>query len=457
MFKDTIAAISTPLGKSGIGIVRLSGPQSISIVKKIFSSPKNKDLEKVKTFTIHYGFIKDPRSDQIIDEVLLFLMRKPHTYTKEDVVEISAHGGSFVLRKILNLVIREGARLAQPGEFTLRAFLNGRITLPQAEAVLDIVNAKSEQMLKLGISHLLSKNIKSIDNLQKELLEVISVLEAHIEFPEEEIEEISLSRLQEDIKKILKKIEEDIEKGERIFSVKEGCKVVVAGRTNVGKSSLVNIFLEEERMITSTIQGTTRDVVCEECVIEGVFLKIVDTAGILTPKDEVEKKALRKTEQMLNEADLILLMFDASSFLEKDDKILIEKLKDRPLLGVINKVDLPLRVNVEEIKRKIADVVYISCKTGEGIDTLKQKIKNKIMLEDISSFEDAVFSLRHIQLLKKVKMNLEYSLEEIEKKAPLDKILGFLREGYFHLEEIQGKRYTEDVLNTVFSKFCIGK
>ena len=457
MFKDTIAAISTPLGKSGIGIVRLSGPQSISIVKKIFSSSKNKDLEKVKTFTIHYGFIKDPCSDQIIDEVLLFLMRKPHTYTREDVVEISAHGGSFVLRKILNLVVREGARLAQPGEFTLRAFLNGRITLPQAEAVLDIVNAKSEQMLKLGISHLLSKNIRSVDNLQKELLEVISVLEAHIEFPEEEIEEISLGRLQEDVKKILKEIEEVVEKGERVFSVKEGHKVVVAGRTNVGKSSLVNIFLEEERMITSAIQGTTRDVVCEECVIEGVFLKIVDTAGILTPKDEVEKKALRKTEQMLNEADLILLMFDASSLLEKDDKILIEKLKDRPLLGVINKVDLPLRVNVEEIKRKIADVVYISCKTGEGIDTLKQKIKNKIVLEDISSFEDAVFSLRHIQLLKKVKMNLEYSLEEIKKKAPLDKILGFLREGYFHLEEIQGKRYTEDVLNTIFSKFCIGK
>ena len=384
-------------------------------------------------------------------------MRKPHTYTREDVVEISAHGGSFVLRKILNLVIREGARLAQPGEFTLRAFLNGRITLPQAEAVLDIVNAKSEQMLRLGISHLLSKNIRSVDNLQKELLEVISVLEAHIEFPEEEIEEISLGRLQEDVKKILKEIEEDIEKGERVFSVKEGHKVVVAGRTNVGKSSLVNIFLEEERMITSAIQGTTRDVVCEECVIEGVFLKIVDTAGILTPKDEVEKKALRKTEQMLNEADLILLMFDASSLLEKEDKILIEKLKDRPLLGVINKVDLPLRINVEEVKRKIGDVVYISCKTGEGIDTLKQKIKNKIVLEDISSFEDAVFSLRHIQLLKKVKMNLEYSLEEIEKKAPLDKILGFLREGYFHLEEIQGKRYTEDVLNTIFSKFCIGK
>ena len=458
MLRDTICAISTPLGKSGIGIVRMSGPQSFDILSKIFVPKKKKDLKKAKSHTIHYGFIRDPQNLKIIDEVLVFLMKAPYTYTTEDVVEISCHGGLVPLKETLSLLIREGARLALPGEFTMRAFLNGRIDLTQAEAVLDVIYARTLQSLEISINQLQGKERKFLESLRERLLKILTHLEAVVEFPEDEIDTIDFNKLREDVHRILTEITQVLKSSEEGLIFKEGLNVVIAGRTNVGKSSLLNCLLASERAIVSPLEGTTRDILKEEANIKGVPLNLFDTAGIITPRDLVEKEALKRTQEAIKKANLILLVVDISQELTDKDLFLIEKLKDLPVILVINKIDLPPKADLRFLKERFKEYVFVSCLKKEGIEELKEKMIDFLFKGNFVEPEKIIVSnKRHTELLEKAKICLENFLKDLQSGFSIDFLMLHLKEAVTQIDKITGKIYSEELLENIFSRFCIGK
>ncbi|MCD6471652.1 tRNA uridine-5-carboxymethylaminomethyl(34) synthesis GTPase MnmE [Candidatus Aerophobetes bacterium] len=458
---DTISAIATPLGYSGIGIVRMSGSQSISVAKKIFQPPQDRKINWKSSFTIHYGWIINPKTGEYVDEVLLTLMRAPKTYTREDIVEINCHGGSVSLRKILNLTLKWGARLAEPGEFTKRAFLNGRIDLTQAESVLDIVQAKTEKGLEAALNQLEGGLSKKINFLEEEIIKLLSDFEAEIDFAYEDIKFLSPKEAKKHLYKILVDINSLLEMNQMDKIYREGVKVVITGKPNVGKSTLLNALLQRERAIVTPIPGTTRDTIEEMINIKGFPLRIIDTAGLKKTKNAVEKEALERTYLKLEEADITLLMLDGSLPLNGEDNYLFKKIKKRETLAVINKIDLPQRIDKEKVVSLFPEekIIEISAKEEINLQKLIQKVANLMLKEIVPSFSDSriTVNLRQKKILEKVKKNINRALQGIDKNLPRELISFELREGLKRLGEITGKEINEKILNNIFSHFCIGK
>ena len=459
--EDTIAAIATPPGKGAIGVIKISGEDAFNILKKIFKPYKPRD--KFESHKLYYGFIVDFRNDKVIDEVLVTYMKKPRTYTREDVVEIYAHSGYYVLRKILELVLLAGARPAQPGEFTLRAYLNGRIDLSQAEAIQEIVSAKTETALNLALSSLLGKLSEKVNSLRNQLLDALMQVETAIDFPEEDIEIIEPEKLSSKIKnEILPIIEQLINNYEQGKIYKEGISLVITGKPNVGKSSLMNAFLREERAIVTPIPGTTRDFLEEEATIEGLPVKLIDTAGLRETEDIVEKLGVERAKKKLKEADLILFLVDVSERPSEEDKKLYEEIKKYPHFVLVNKIDINPNYLSEwenELKNwNVTEFLPISVKEGINLDKLSKKIYEKITETKGTQVPDIAPNLRQKIALESAKKYLENAVKELTKPNPLPELISIeLRSAISSLSEIIGEITTEDLLTRIFSTFCIGK
>jgi tRNA modification GTPase len=455
--EDTIAAISTPLGYSGIGIVRLSGKDAIKIAEKVFSSPKGKRLSKTPTHRILYGHIIDPENNELIDEVLVSVMRAPHTYTKEDVVEINCHGGPLPLRRVLELVLKHGARLAEAGEFTMRAFLNGRIDLAQSEAVLDIINSLTEESQKVAMEQLKGGLSKRVLDIREELVELTAIVEAYIDFPEEGIEPPDRKGLVARAKKIQTELNDLINTSRYGQILREGIKTAIIGRPNVGKSSLLNAFLKKDRAIVTIIPGTTRDIIEEYLNIKGLPVRIMDTAGIRDSGDIAEMEGVERSLRAMRKADLVLLILDGSEELHRTDIRLIDKSKTKDAIIVINKSDLPLRMSLDKLPPD-KPVVRVSALKGMGIEALKDEI---VDISTKGRKRDAVDTPlvtkeRHLMALKRAYNAITSFLNGIDSISP--ELLAIeLREALDALGEITGATTPEEILNKIFSEFCIGK
>ncbi len=445
--EDTIAAISTTLGVGAISIIRVSGPEAIKIVNKIF----DKNIKDAKTHTIHYGHIID--KNQIIDEVLISIMLAPKTFTKENVVEINCHGGIITTNKVLELLLLNGARLAEPGEFTKRAFLNGRIDLTQAEGIMNLIEAKTEVGRKLSINQLTGNVSNLIENLRQKLLEIISNIEVNIDYPEyEDIEVLTNKKIYPKLKEIQENIDEIIKKSESGKIIKEGINIGIIGRPNVGKSSLLNYLIEEDKAIVTDIEGTTRDIVEGKFILNGIVCNIIDTAGIRKTDNIVEQIGVDKSYEIIKKSDLIIYLLNNNEKLTKEDIEILNQIKNKKHIVVINKIDLKNNLEISE-----NEVIKISIKENIGLESLKQKIIEIFNLEQIET-NDLTYlsSARSISLLKKSKESIEKSLNNI-KKYPIDMIELDLKECWNILGEIIGKTYKEELIDEIFSRFCLGK
>ena len=454
---DTIAAISTGMTSSGIGIIRISGPEAIAIADKVYDSRSGKKLEDMLTHTIHYGFIRDGK--EFIDEVLVMLMRGPRSFTAEDTVEINCHGGVYAMNRILELVIRNGARPAQPGEFTKRAFLNGRIDLSQAEAVIDVINAKNEYALKSSVSQLKGSVLKVIKNIREKIIYHIAYIESALDDPEH----ISLDgypeQLEEQVDQWKKKIHTLIASAENGKRMKEGIKTVIVGKPNAGKSSLLNVLLGEERAIVTDIAGTTRDVLEEQMSLSGISLNIIDTAGIRSTEDVVEKIGVKKAKTYAQDADLIIYVVDSSTGLDENDEEIMEMIRNRKAIVLLNKMDLDCVTTEEDIKKYLdKPVIPVSAKEEQGIDRLEQTVKD-MFYDGSISFNDEIYitNMRQKAALKEALDSLEQVSVSIQNQMPEDFFSIDLMNAYEELGSITGESVGEDLVNEIFSKFCMGK
>lgn len=455
---DTIAAIATALSPSGIGIVRISGPESREIAGKVYRSKGGKKkLQDVPSHSIHYGFICD--GDEVIDEVLVMVMDGPRSYTGEDTVEINCHGGVLAMRKTLDTVVKNGARPADPGEFTKRAFLNGRIDLSQAEAVIDVINAKNEYALKSSVSQLRGNIQKAIKEIRGDLIYQIAYIESALDDPEH----ISIDGYGENLYKEVKKQEERIDR--LLLSVKdgklvkEGIKTVIVGKPNAGKSSLLNTLLGEERAIVTDIAGTTRDILEETILLHGISLRIIDTAGIRETQDVVEKIGVEKAIDSAKDADLILFVVDSSVPLDENDREIMELLKDKKTIVLLNKADLEQAVDEDDLKNTAGHpVISVSAKEEQGIDLLEDKIK-ELFFQGGLEFNDEIYitNARHKAALEEARKSLEMVENSIEMQMPEDFFSIDLMNAYEALGRIIGESAGEDLVNEIFSKFCTGK
>lgn len=454
---DTIVAISTPLGESGIGIVRMSGKDSLPIADQIFISKDGKVPSKLPTFTTHYGHIVD---GEVIDEVILTIMRAPKTYTREDVVEINCHGGIAPLKNVLDLVVRLGARLAQPGEFTRRAYINGRIDLAQAEAVLDVIRAKTDASLRVALNQLEGGLSKEIRALKDQILEILVNVEAGIDFSEEDIEIIPLVDLQKRLRSTAERMKELLETSNRGQILREGITTVICGRPNVGKSSLMNAILRKGRAIVTPFPGTTRDTIEEMANIGLVPIKVVDTAGIVEEVDLIAKECVQRSQLYLARADLVLLVLDGSEHLTGEDRRLLVDVKDRPTIVVVNKIDLPQRIELEEVRENLPGkgIVEISATQRIGIQLLEDAITQMVWQgEVVVSNEPLVASVRHKDALAKALGAIERASLGMDERVGLELVAIDLKEGLDSLGQIVGEVAREDLLDRIFSQFCIGK
>jgi len=460
--EDTIAAISTPLGEGGIGIVRLSGKNSVSIVQKIFTSPKQKVLGALRTYRVVYGFITDPFSGETVDEVLVTFMKSPSSYTREDVVEISCHGGMTPLRKTLELVLKSGARLAEPGEFTKRAFLNGRIDLSQAEAVLDLITSKTDESRRIALDQLRGGLSEKITRTRDVLTEVCAHVEAHIDFPEDEIEPATYNQLLESVQNIKAELGILLSTYEEAKFFREGLSTAIVGRPNVGKSSLLNMLLKKDRAIVTDIPGTTRDVIEEYLNIDGLPLRIMDTAGIRHVEDIAEKEGVKRSLDSIEQADLVIAIFDRSEPLRQEDHNVIEKVKHKNTIIVLNKCDLSSALEISDMHSLIAQdglpILSISATRGEGLDELKKTIVDSCLADWKEEREGVVISnIRHKTALEHALDSLGRAENILQGKGPLEFLAIELRDALDSLGEIVGAVTKEDILNRIFSEFCIGK
>jgi tRNA modification GTPase len=450
---DTIASICTPAGEAGIGIVRLSGPAALEIAGRLFASPAGRSPAGARSHTVLYGFIHDPEGGQRVDEVLLTVMRAPRTYTREDVVEINCHGGMVPMRRVLELAMRHGARLAEPGEFTKRAFLNGRIDLSQAEAALDLIRARTEEAERLALEQLRGVLSGRINGLRERLLSACAHLEACIDFPDEEIEPASMGEIKRDIGGALDEVASLAGTYEEGRFYREGLKAAIAGRPNVGKSSLLNALLRRDRAIVTEMPGTTRDVLEEQICINGLPLRVMDTAGIRQAHDMAEEEGVRRTLRAIEEADLVVGVLDGSMPLRDGDLELIDKLRGGHSIIVVNKADLP-QAGLE-LPRGIP-AFSVSAKTGEGLAGLKEGIFNFCMKTGGRGEGVIVTNLRHKSALDSSGRAMRAALAALEAE-PLEIAAMELREALDSLGEIVGAVTTEEILQKIFSDFCIGK
>ena len=458
MTSDTIAAIATALTNSGIGIIRVSGNEAFDIVDRIFR-PKNKrkKLKEEKTYTVHYGHIQD--GDEIIDEVLAIVMRGPHSYTAEDTVEIDCHGGVLVMKKILETVIKYGARMAEPGEFTKRAFLNGRIDLSQAEAVIDVINSKNNYALKSSVSQLSGSMSKKVKELREKLLFEIAFIESALDDPEH----ISLDGYPEKLKVTVNDMQEELNRAISTFDsgrvLSEGIRTVILGKPNAGKSSLMNVLVGEERAIVTDIAGTTRDTLEENIRLHGISLNIVDTAGIRETEDVVEKIGVDKARANADDADLLIYVVDGSCPLDENDYQIMNLIEGRKSIVLLNKTDLEMVLTPEEIKEKTGkEVVAVSAKEQRGIDLLEEKIKELFLSGEID-FNDEVMitNVRHKTAMSEALKSLSLVKQSIEDQMPEDFYSIDLMNAYEQLGTTIGESLEDDLVNEIFNKFCMGK
>ena len=457
--EETIAAISTPFGESGIGIVRVSGPSAELIARKLFR-PK-KDQSYFVSHHFHFGEIVDKESGKAVDEVLIVLMKSPRTYTREDILEIHCHGGYFVLQKILELVLGEGARMAQPGEFTKRAFLNGRIDLTQAEAVIDLIRAKTQTSLEIATQQLRGLLHREMGELKARLIEDLALIEAHIDFPEEEIEPIAFGKMKRDMEAVAHQVEEWINSYEEGKIFREGISCAIVGKTNVGKSSLLNVLLKEERAIVTPIPGTTRDVIEEVLNVHGIPVRLMDTAGLRKPTDSIEQEGVRRAKERVADSDFVVLMLDGSRELDADDIEIFGETEGKKKVVILNKNDLPLRISLEKVKKRLKHepLISISALNKEGIDELKKTIFNSLLHREVRATPEhlVVANIRHKRALTQVRDNLSNALKGLEDGTSLEFIAFEIRSALEALGDLLGETATEEVLNRIFEKFCIGK
>lgn len=447
--EDTIVAISSSAGAGAISIIRLSGSDALNIASKVFT----KDLTEVDTHTMHYGYIKD--GEEKIDEVLVSVMKSPKTFTREDIVEINCHGGLATTNKVLEILLENGARLAEPGEFTKRAFLNGRIDLLEAEATMDLISSRAESTRKISINTLTGETSNLIKDLRKELVQIISNIEVNIDYPEyEDIEVLTNNSILPNVKKFKEKLEDIIQKSEDSKIIKEGIKVGIIGKPNVGKSSLLNSLLEEEKAIVTDIPGTTRDIVEGSLVLGGIPLNIIDTAGIRKTEDTVEKIGVEKSLSIIDTADLIIYILNNNEEITEEEKELLNKIKNKKKIIVVNKIDLETRLD----KKILDSYIEISVKENIGVNKIKEEIKRLFSIGDIITNDVTYLSnARSIALLKKSLKSINEAEEEITINSPIDIVELSLKDAWSSLGEIIGETYTEELLDELFSRFCLGK
>ncbi len=448
---DTIVAISTALGVGAISIIRLSGQDSIEIVNRCF---RGKDLNKVESHTINYGYIYD--KNELIDEVLVSIMKAPKTYTKEDIVEINCHGGIISTNRILETMLNNGARLAEPGEFTKRAFLNGRIDLIESESVMDIIDSKSEEARQLALISLKGNTTKLVQKFRNELKQLISQIEVNIDYPEYyDIEVVTLKNIKEKLSDMKKSLDILIKESINIIPIKNGIKTVILGKPNVGKSSILNKLLNEDKAIVTNIAGTTRDIVEGEINLDGIILNMIDTAGIRKTNNKIESIGVEKSISLIDEADLVLVVLNNNEKLSEEDKEILEKTKDKNRIIIINKKDLKQKL---EIPNNITNIVETSTIEENGVETLKNKIKELFKTEKIKTKDYTYLtSSRQISIAKQARNYLDQVEEALEKEMPIDIIEIDLKNAFDKLGEITGDSYTEEIIDNLFENFCVGK
>ena len=454
---DTISAISTPRGEGGIGIVRLSGPSSLTIMEKIFFPHHGK---KVKSHKITYGYIVNPETGERVDEVLVSVMLAPKTYTREDIVEINCHGGSVPLSNVLELTLKMGARLAEPGEFTKRAFLSGRIDLTQAEAVADIIRARTDLSLKVAVRQLDGRLSKKVNQVRSDLVGLLVSVEASIDFPDDDLDFMTPEEITALIEDLYSKLDSILATAEDGRIITEGIKGVIVGKPNVGKSSLFNAILKEDRAIVTSIPGTTRDPIEEFANLNGVPLKLTDTAGIHETDNIIEVESIDRTKAHLDQADLILMVLDGSDVLTDDDKHLLSLVADKRAIIIVNKIDLPQTLDVGELENLILNVpiTFVSAVDESGLHELKSAIRDAVFHKD-SEPADPIFVTRAWQknAIKKTMESLKYALKSIQTGMSAELIAVDLRGALESLGEITGENASQEILDQIFSRFCIGK
>ena len=456
--EETIASISTAQGTGGIGIIRISGKKSFEIAARIFKAKKK--FEQIKSHTINYGKIIDPANSETIDEVLVSKMEQPNTFTREDIVEINCHGGMVVMKRILELLIREGARPAEPGEFTKRAFLNGRIDLSQAEAVIDLINSKTTEGSKAALNQLEGKLSKKLKEVRERLIELIAHIEVTVDYPEHDIEEITGKEVYGKLKIIKPKLEDIVKGFEKGRIIREGINVVIVGKPNVGKSSLLNELSGKNKAIVTDIPGTTRDIIEEYINLNGIPVRISDTAGIRETQDVVEKIGVEKAEKAIENADLVIMMLDAGEGLGREDEYILQRLGSKKVIIMVNKIDLVDDSLVKDIEKKLCmqNTIKTSLKQGLGIEELEKNITDIFLKGEISlNSEILITNVRHKNLIDMTIKSIQEACSAYECGMPLDCITIDIKNAAEYLGQITGESVNEDVMHQIFSRFCIGK
>jgi len=457
--EDTIAAISTPFGVAGIGKIRISGPGAIEIADRLFQGVTLRNLSEARTYTAHYGHVIDPETGKIADEVVAILMRKPHSFTGEDVVEFDCHGGIVPLERVLGLILGDKARLAEPGEFSRRAFLNGRLDLAQAEAIIEVINSRTEKSLDIALDHLNGKLSERIYGIREQVLGLLAHLEASIDFPEDEIEGFTAKLLGQRIEKIKDDILQLLETTRQGKIYREGINTVIVGKPNVGKSSLLNTLLEEKRAIVTDLPGTTRDIIEEYINIQGLPLKIIDTAGIRETHDLIEKIGVDRARSTLEKADLILLMLDVSQGLTQLDLEIYDLIRNKPVIVVVNKTDLKKKIRGTELKRHFPGhtLLKISIKEEKGLKELKQAIIDEVIKEELKGDEVLITRARHKDALEQGLKAIERVINSHQQELPVDFLTIDLKDCLTSLGRITGETVTDDIIDRIFADFCLGK
>ena len=455
---DTIAAISTGLSEGGISIIRISGDRAVNIITNIFKGKNDRSIKDIKSYTMRYGHIISSETKEILDEVIVSFMKCPKSFTGEDTIEVNCHGGLIPSNRVLQEIVRQGARLAEPGEFTKRAFLNGRIDLSQAEAVIDIIRSKTELSMKAALMQSEGKISREIKKLRQRLLEIIAHIEATVDFPEDDLEEVTSVEAKGKLENVLIDIEYLINSADEGKILRDGLSTVIIGKPNVGKSSLLNALLSENRAIVSEVPGTTRDVIEEYINVDGIPIKIIDTAGIRETADIVEKIGVEKTKEKIIDADLVILMLDSSNTLTDEDREIIKYIKDKKYIILLNKSDIGGNLKREELLHlDTTNIIETSIKSGMGLEELRGLIKELFFKGEIKSKEFFITSSRHKEALIRAKASIMASILALKDTFAIDLASIDLRNAWNYLGEISGETLEEDIIDKIFKEFCIGK
>ena len=455
---DTICGISTPIGEGGISIIRISGDKCLDIIDKIFKGVNKSSVKEMKTYTMKYGHIHNIENTEVIDEVIISYMKGPKSFTAEDVVEVNCHGGVTSTNRVLQEIIKSGARIAEPGEFTKRAFLNGRIDLSQAEAVMDIIRAKTDLSMKSAVMQSSGYLSREINKLREYMLNTLALIEYSVDFTEddEEVDESIPVRIIEQLSKAKNEMNMLLKNADEGRIIRDGLKLAIVGKPNVGKSSLLNALLKEKRAIVTDIPGTTRDVIEEFINLDGIPVKVIDTAGIRETDDIVEQIGVEKSREKMNVADLVIFVLDSSRELDDEDREILERLKDKKYIVLLNKVDLESKINEDEVK-DLENIIRISAKSGFGLEDLKSKIKDMFFDGEVDTESLIISNSRHKQALYRALENCELAEGKVKANEFLDLISIYVTAALKALGEITGSELEEDLVNKIFSEFCVGK